>query len=295
MSSDNVAVPAMRLTRLLDRIEHRQADVGLRFWDSPLWLEVTMTGPDSDPWPAVSVPSTWDWQSDTVCAQAGDLQDAEVDEDRVLEAIGRYTIENLILNAVHEIGEWLRADGRRVFPPHLPTASDTGTSHDQGNGPVTIQLRFGRGAGHADAEPPRDLGPLPHDTASTRYTYLPSTTIRCEAPGPVIARWTTTGLSTCWRSSWSDSTLEAVRTRTSDLVTLIDRDVHRMLVMYETDRICRAFHIDGRRPWRLASAESPVTERRLPGDPPAAEPLAVSVLYAGTGQAGDEASPASGP
>ena len=42
-----------RWVRILDRIEHRQPDVGLRFWGLPLWLEVTMTGPDSDRWPAI--------------------------------------------------------------------------------------------------------------------------------------------------------------------------------------------------------------------------------------------------
>jgi hypothetical protein len=39
------------------------------------------------------------------------------------------------------------------------------------------------------------------------------------------------------------------------LVDQVGRDVHRALVLHEADRICRAFHVDGRRPWTLDASE----------------------------------------
>jgi hypothetical protein len=72
-----------------------------------------MTGPYSDRWPAnPGRNDSWNWQSTETCVEAERLLDQGTDDDQVVVAVDRYTIENLILNAVHEIGEWLRFDGQ---------------------------------------------------------------------------------------------------------------------------------------------------------------------------------------
>lgn len=114
--------------------------------------------------------------------------------------VARYTIENLILNAVHEIGEWLRSDGegssRRIAPEprqvefgaaaHRPVAGDQ-------NGRMLL-LRLAEAA------------------APSRFTYLPGTTILYEPAGPAI-RWSGGELMTVWHSTWSMATREAGRPR----------------------------------------------------------------------------------
>jgi len=266
-----------RWVKILDRIEHRQPDVGLRFWGPPLWLEVTMIGPDSDLWPTYSEQATaWDWQSSAPCVEVADLADEGADDDRLLAVVARYTIENLILNAVHEIGEWFRFDGRRLFPAHSSRIAAPSDRDDQGNGAVTLRLEFGLAAHRSGAVP---AGPAPDQkrgahlvsrlaeaAAPSRFTYLPGTTISYEAAGPVIQRWLDGEPTTAWRSTWSRSTLEAVGVDGPDVVPLVGRDVHSALVLHEADRICRAFHVDGRRPWSLA-----VPESALGADPPDTE------------------------
>ncbi len=95
-----------RWATIIDRIEFRQVGTGLRFWGPPLCLEVTMTGPDSDTWWAAAAGDTpdqsWNWQSDTACVEAMRLVAAGADDDTLLFAVGRYPLENLILNTVHE-------------------------------------------------------------------------------------------------------------------------------------------------------------------------------------------------
>ena len=63
-----------RWERILDRMEFRQAGIGLRFWGPPVWLEVTMTGPDSDRWWAAAagdvLDQSWNWHSNTSCIEA---------------------------------------------------------------------------------------------------------------------------------------------------------------------------------------------------------------------------------
>src|SRR4029453_9466351 len=173
-----------RWAKILDRIEHRQPDVGLRFWGPPLWLEVTMIGPDSDLWPTISEqPTAWDWQSSAPCVEVADLANEGADDDRLLAVVGRYTIENLILNAVHEIGEWLRFDGRRLFPAHRPGVATASDHDDQGNGAVTVQLTFGQAARRPGAVPagpahehlrgPHLVRRLAEAAAPSRFTYLP--------------------------------------------------------------------------------------------------------------------------
>jgi hypothetical protein len=252
------AWPLDRWVRILDRIEHRQPDIGLRFWGPPLWLEVTMDGPDSDRWPAISEQITcWDWQSDGACTAATELIAAGAGDDELLAAVSRYTIENLILNAVHEIGEWLRFDGERLFPAHPPGAE----SGAQGNGAVRLEVEFEQrvslpasvatGAHPNPAEAPLVVGVAGAADAS-RFTYVAGTTISYDAEGPVVHRWS----AAPWRSSWSASTWLALATNGADVVTAVARDVHRALVFYEADRICRAFHVDGERAWRLDDQHS---------------------------------------
>ena len=112
-------------------------------WGPPLWLEVTMCRPDSDRWPANTQRNeSWNWQSPETCAEAENLFDQAADDDQLLIAVGRYTVLNLILNAVHEIGEWFRFDGRRVFPAHPSARASSGASDGQGNGSVQLTVTF---------------------------------------------------------------------------------------------------------------------------------------------------------
>lgn len=252
-----------RWATLLDRIEHRQSDVGLRFWGPPLWLQVTMTGPDSDLWPTIdSRPVAWDWQSNAPCHELARLDAAGATDHELLDVVGRYTIENLILNAVHEIGEWLRFDGRRIFPAHLPGAA--ATTEQQGNGEVVVHFTFGP----APSSPPvsaQRVDPgiadrVSETAAAARFTYLPDATITYEDAGPVIRRWHDGHASDTGRSRWSAATIHAARSGRSDATALIARDVHQAVVSYEADRICRAFHIDGTQPWSTtAGAGLPAT------------------------------------
>jgi hypothetical protein len=249
-----------RWVAILDRMEHRQPDVGLRFWGPPLWLEVTMAGPDSDRWSTPTGEVTaWDWQSNVACAEVGRLLDEHAGDDALLAASARYTIENLILNAVHEIGEWLRLDGERVFPPHLP-ATAAPVEGDQGNGIVRVHVRSGPqearrrapidGVGAATQE--QLLDRLGRAVPASGWSYLPDTTIAYTAAGPLVSGPSDAASAPLWHATWSASTLDASGDDDrSRLVACVARDVHRALVLREADRICRAFHVDGRPRWTL--------------------------------------------
>jgi hypothetical protein len=104
--------------------------------------------------------------------------------------------------------------------------------------------------------------------APSRFTYLPDTTVAYEAAGPLIRTRADGGQPTAWHSAWSSSTLDADAVDAPESLALICRDVHSALVLCEADRICRAFHVDGRRRWRLQAPESAPG-----GDPPDADAL----------------------
>lgn len=271
----------VRWANILDRIEFRRADVGLRFWGPPLWLEVTMAGPDSDLWPANDPDNrSWNWQSSEPCAGLDALVSDGADDDALLAVVARYTVENLILNAAHEIGEWFRFDGRRLFPAHASRANSAGAGHDQGNGDVAIQLDF---------DPAPDFSRTPHlatgpvdPRMASRFTYLPGTTITFEAVGPVIRTYANGEAPKEWRSTWSEPTWGAAGLDVETLLPLVGRDVHGALVSYELDRICRAFRVDGRQPWHLIGRQ-----QRLEAGPPKSaamtgEPLSISITYGST-------------
>ena len=261
--------PQARWTRILDRLEHRQADIGLKFWGPPLWLEVTMTGPDSDRWPAKPESNdSWNWHSSQTCTEAESLLQQGADDDQLVVAVGRYTVENLVLNAVHEIGEWLRFDGRRVFPAH-PAAQAWPPADAQGNGSVQLIVTFTPAAGPA-GRPPRPADQTtaqchlrrPHLLQLTelagppsRFTYLPATSIDYDTAGPVIRLHCDARPATEWRAAWSTATVQALQSDVDaqTLIGFVQRDVHGALVAWEADRICRAFYIDHRRPWRLCA------------------------------------------
>lgn len=270
-----------RWLAILDRIEHRQPGVGLRFWGPPLWLEVTMTGPDSDHWPAISEQaSAWDWRSSAACIGATALAAGGADDDELLAIVSRYTIENLILNAVHEIGEWFRFEGQRMFPAHLERHDGRSDGDDQGNGIVTVQVTFepphrsGGTSPMPSAKRDRDARLVRHlagAVPASRFTYLPRTVVSYDVTGPVIKAWPDGEAMTAWPSTWSCATLEAAGVGTEHIRALVVRDVHRALVLHEADRICRAFHVDGERRWSL----------RVPGQAPATTPPDVEVADLG--------------
>ena len=283
--------PAPRWLTILDRIEHRDVHIGLRYWAPPIWLEVTMSGPDSDSWPASTDDSqSWDWQSNAACVEVDALAADGADDDVLAAALGRYTIENLILNAVHEIGEWFRFDGRRIFPPHLGEGARGSEQDVQGNGAVVLHTSFepmdvpqvpAAAPGTRDeVGEQRVLQRLTRTLAAPRFTCLPGTTISYEAAGPVIRTWGTGGGVSTWWSTWSKDTVEAASADTGELEAATARDVHRALVSQEADSICRAFHIDGRRPWRLAGPGTPLGADPPDTHAPDAGVLSVSVAYA---------------
>ena len=283
--------PGARWANILDRIDHRQSHVGLRYWGPPIWLEVTMTGPDADKWPAITDDSlSWDWQSSEPCMEAMDLEAAGAEDDCLVAAVGRYTIENLILNAVHEIGEWLRFDGRRVITAHPSEVARFGEPGGQGNGAVDVQVTFtpaDEPAGNTTLEPRPDevagqrvVSRLARSAAASRFTYLAGTTISYEAAGPVVRTRAENGPATVWRGTWSRSTLEAACADADETVDLAARDVHAALVWNEADRICRAFHIDAGRCWRLAGPRPPLGADPPDSEAPGAAVLSLSIDYA---------------
>lgn len=286
---------AARWARVLDRIEHRCADVGLRFWAPPLWLEVTMTGPDSDRWPRTDGPGKeWNWQSSEPCLLATELGAAGASDEQVLAVVSRYALENLVLNAVHEIGEWFRLDGRRVFPSHPDPArsEDPRTVDDDldGNGEVHLELGF---PGGWTSIPPAVPGAPEGITdrvgtivAASRFSYLPGTFVSYTTGGPVVTG--PGGPGVAWHGAWSSEVLQragrAVETEPPDphdrIVGAVATDVHRALVHYEADRVCRAFHVDGRAVWAVASGRAVELGADELGDP-RLQPMTVSVVHTG--------------
>lgn len=284
--------PVARWGRILDRVELRQAGLGLKFWGPPLWLEVTMTGPDSDRWPANPEGNdSWNWLSTETCSEAERLFDRGADDDQLVVAVGRYTVENLILNAVHEIGEWLRFDGQRVFPAH-PSAEASATAADgQGNGSVQLTVTFRPPLRPTPAfrarQPAYDvvdqdqLRRLTEIAGPSRFTYLPGTAVHYHADGPVIRLHPNGAPATSCRSMWSTATFDALR-NDADAETLIgavQRDVHGAVVAWEADRICRAFYIDRRRPWRLSAPELPLGAEPAADDDEVAGMVILTIAY----------------
>jgi hypothetical protein len=276
---------------ILARIEHRQAGIGLRFCGPPLWLEVTMEGPDSDAWStadAGEIPDrSWDWQSSLACDEAMALAAAGGDDQSLLESASRYTLENLVLNAVHEIGEWLRFDARRLFPAHggHTTEADGSTQAVgdglQGNGIVNVRLSFDPAPTpcHDDAEEAAAIrGRLTARAGEVagawRFTYLPGTSISYGPDGPVV---TGPGCVPPTGPMWSAGALGALGASVVEFVEAVERDVHRAVVLHEAARVCDAFHVDGRRPWRLAIDGDSAHEETATGSD--RRRVAVSVSY----------------
>jgi hypothetical protein len=81
--------------------------------------------------------------------------------------------------------------------------------------------------------------------------------------------------------------LDAVSADGPDLVALVGRDVHSALVSHEADRICRAFHIDGSRPWNVAVPELALGAVPLDTEAHDAELLTILIDYAETSGAID--------
>jgi hypothetical protein len=287
-----------RWLKVLDRIDHRQEGIGLRFCGPPLWLEVTMSGPDSDDWAIAATGQlpdrSWDWQSTMDCAEAMNLEATGADDESLLSAVSRYTLENLVLNAAHEIGEWLRFDAKRCFPSHgapvqTPDRSLSGVGDGtQGNGCVSIQVDFDIAPPIGATPPSMERGVTPrlaHQidelAAPWRFTYLPGKLISYDEWGPVVTDTTAVeggGRAIVWWSNWSTPSAGPAEIPANELLAYVQRDVHRMLVHYETSRICQAFHVDGHQPWRLA----PDQGRPSDGDsdnPGLRNEIALSIAY----------------
>jgi hypothetical protein len=262
-----------RWLRILDRIEHRDTEVGLRFWGPPLWLEVTMTGPDSASWAvaaATALPQqSWDWQSGTVGEEAMRLVEGDADDVALLAAASRYTFENLVLNATHETGEWLRLDGRRLYPPHGGSPQAFGSPWQaagdgrQGNGQVVVQVQFDA---PAKARVPAEGMACPvanraaEVIASWRFTFLPGTSIAYGDMGPHLVD-ERPGAPDSYQGTWSAATRRALNGPSDAFSATLQEDVHRMVIRAEVERICHAFHVDGRQAWYLESETSPTPRR----------------------------------
>ncbi len=288
--NDNPDWPVARWGRILDRVELRQAGLGLKFWGPPLWLEVTMTGPDSDRWPANPEGNdSWNWLSTETCSEAESLFDQGADDDQLVVAVGRYTVENLILNAVHEIGEWLRFDGKRVFPAHPSSQARPTAADGQGNGSVQLTVTFRpplRPTPALRARQPVDvdqdqLRRLTELAGRSRFTYLPGTAVHYHADGPVIRLHSNGAPATGWRSMWSTATIDALRddADAETLIGAVQRDVHGAVVAWEADRICRAFYIDRRRSWRLSAPEPPLGPEPAADNEEVADMVVLTIAY----------------
>lgn len=276
-------------------MELRLPDIGLKFWGPPLWLEVTMTGPDSDSWPASpGQAESWNWQSTDTCVEAERLVAQGADDDQVVIAVGRYTIENLILNAVHEIGEWLRFDGRRLFPAHPPAGQSPAADDSQGNGTVQLAVTFGSSGPPVPPTAVRAQHPLDELTARrqlrrlnelagppSRFTYLPGTAVHYDPLGPTVGLHQGSHSAAGWRSVWSAATVDAVKddADAQTLISCVERDVHGALVAWEADRVCRAFYLDRRRPWRLCAPGAPLPTEPAADDAGTDEIVTLAISY----------------
>lgn len=254
-----------------------------------------MSGSDSDLWSTAGIAGTqvrsWDWQSLTSCpGLTGPTNNNGDDDDRLLGLVSRYTVENLILNAAHEIGEWLRFDARRVFPAH--TAGSDGDAAvgagGQGNGCVRLMVGFGAAPGVPSSSPPSgDDGALRELSsrigavaAAWRFTYLPGVIISYGPGGPEVTDTNPPPQVPAHSSSeWSMSTIALANGKTEDLVEAVVRDVHRLLMRHETDRICGAFHVDGRQAWLQAQRGPPQPDSSRRRQGPCAGQIEVTVAY----------------
>jgi hypothetical protein len=255
-----------RWVGILDRIEYRHLGIGLRFWGPPLSIEVTMSGPDSTSWSTAAAGGlaerSWNWHSSVPCPHVAQLIAGGADDDTLLDVVSRYTLENLILNSLHEIGEWLRFDARRLFPAHGAWDARAGVKDPtQGNGVVHLEVEFDRGqAARTSRGPAPSLLELVQLRARAmaevppwRFSYLPTLTISYGASGPTLADSVDRRADpVAWEWPWSASTIWLADAPAADLTAAVQRDVHLMLATYEADRICRAFFVDGRQPWCLA-------------------------------------------
>lgn len=248
---------APRWRAILDRMEHRDAAVGLRFWGPPLWVEVTMSGPDSDAWSsppdASAVLPSWDWLSGTTCDLASAMEAGGAGDDALLAVAARYTLENLVLNATHEIGEWLRFDGGRLFPAHLHPSEPLevpGGGAAQGNGSVAVEFVAFKTPAAPLPAPQQDsvARRARSDAAGWRYTSLPGETVTMDDSGPTVAD----GQGRAVAGRWSADALRAASGPTDEFVAAIHRDVHTTLVRAHAEWICAAFHVDGAPRWALA-------------------------------------------
>jgi hypothetical protein len=242
---------ALRWARVLDRIEYRQAAIGLRFWGPPLWLEVTMVGPDSGDWATagLSAPAerSWDWQSTDPCSEAMALAGEGAGDGALLEAAGRYAFFNLVLNATHEIGEWFRFDAARVFPAHGTGGSDDGV---QGNGAVGVDVAFldDAAVGSTPLPAPPSIAVRALEVAATwRFTYLPGTVISFTSDGPKVSGADGPESERCL--PWT-AARRAITGDDDEFRLAVIRDVHAALVAWEAQRVCDAFFVDGERPRR---------------------------------------------
>lgn len=279
-----------RWVRILDRIEFRHPGIGLRFWGPPLWLEVTMSGPDSASWSIAHAgpvaDRSWDWQSSAPCPQVAEMTDAGAGDDVLVAIVSRYTLRNLILNSLHEIGEWLRFDAQRLFPVQGEWDANADVADaTQGNGAVYLRVDFDNATSSRPGETPaqgvtqraRLHARATAEAAPWRFTYLPQTVISYETNGPAITGASDHNDPTVWEWPWSESTLAAAEASVAELVGAVQRDVHHMLAAYETDRICRSLFVDGHQQWFLpASGTCPVRTAETIED---ARPIRLSIVH----------------
>jgi hypothetical protein len=226
---------------------------------------------------------SWDWQSCDACEEVMLLAEEGAGDDTLLAVASRYTFENLVLNATHEIGEWFRFDARRVFPSHGGPRLIAGTPWQivgdgvQGNGAVTVRVQF---AVSTTTDGSRREGAVSgvaeraaEQAACWRFSYLPGTSITFSAQGPILIdeREGTGDWLVSAETVWSEATRQRLDGPIDTFVSAVQRDVHRMLIRAETERVCRAFFVDGRRQWHLCDDEPPgvsdsIVQRERDGD-----------------------------
>lgn len=296
-----------------DRIRFTHPDVHLSI--SPAATELTWRGPDSDD-PAGPV-RDWDWLSAPDTTGLVELERLAVSRtaaaaDEVVRLLTRRAHQALALNAVHEVGEWLKLNGVRPFGPHTPIRDRlTGQvvpggvdDGPQGNGAVLLELAYDA---HLPEAAPTVPAPTPTAGAlewlcqclaacrfSDAFTYRPGSRVEITPGGPRLvvddlldARTGARTTATLDRR-WSSSVLEAATAlhgaapeslAWNVLARQVARDVHRTLVIFEIHEIGEHLLVDGSRPLDPHLSSEQVRAGASPLGADGAGPVRVVLTY----------------
>ncbi len=168
----------------------------------------------------------------------------------------------------------------------------------QGNGIVRVDVNFGisepdlssaYSASSTQNEISTRLANRVAELAGAwRFSYMPGKIVSVGSGGPgIVDSSRSDGAGpVVWETTWSDATHHALDATGAALdatgaafVAAVQRDVHRMLIQFETGAICDRFYIDGKRPWYLTSQPGPTPAISPSEHRPGRHPVAISINY----------------